>query len=104
MAPDLVCSHCECAQQCHINWRSHHSSNTSQLVNQALNQVSNLIMIPIGGSSGRIRFAMHTWQTLTTSAEGFREYFQVSEVNSICVLPPYHVSGLMQFMLNFLAP
>ncbi len=58
-------------------------------------------MIPTGGSSGKIRFAMHTWQTLMASVQGFREYFQLREVNSICVLPLYHISGLMQFMRSF---
>ncbi|MBD2773882.1 2-succinylbenzoate--CoA ligase [Iningainema tapete] len=101
VAPDLVLGNCECAQQYHVSWRSHHRDHLSQPVNQTLNQASTLIMIPTGGSSGRIRFAMHTWQTLMASVEGFREYFQLSEVNSICVLPLHHVSGLMQFMRTF---
>jgi O-succinylbenzoic acid--CoA ligase len=57
-----------------------------------------LIMIPTGGSSGKIKFTMHTWETLTASVQGFTEYFQLQKVNSFCVLPLYHVSGLMQFM------
>ncbi|MEA5565262.1 2-succinylbenzoate--CoA ligase [Anabaena sp. UHCC 0399] len=59
---------------------------------------STLIMISTGGSSGKIKFAMHTWETLTASVQGFTEYFQLQQVNSVCVLPLYHVSGLMQFM------
>ena len=59
---------------------------------------SPLIMISTGGSSGKIRFAIHTWETLTASVRGFQQYFQVSQINSFCVLPLYHVSGLMQFM------
>lgn len=59
------------------------------------------IMIPTGGSSGKIRFAIHTWDTLTASIRGFREYFQISTVNSFCLLPLYHVSGLMQFLRSF---
>ncbi|HLO49751.1 MAG TPA: 2-succinylbenzoate--CoA ligase [Kamptonema sp.] len=62
---------------------------------------SSLIMIPTGGSSGKIRFAIHTWETLMASIQGFTEYFQVSQINSFCVLPLYHVSGLMQFMRSF---
>jgi o-succinylbenzoate---CoA ligase len=62
---------------------------------------SPLIMIPTGGSSGQIKFAVHTWETLTASVRGFTEYFQVKQVNSVCVLPCYHVSGLMQFMRAF---
>ncbi|WP_414618923.1 2-succinylbenzoate--CoA ligase [Calothrix sp. CCY 0018] len=56
------------------------------------------IMIPTGGSSGKIKFAVHTWDTLTASVKGFQEYFEVDKINSCCVLPLYHVSGLMQFM------
>ncbi|HLO85767.1 MAG TPA: 2-succinylbenzoate--CoA ligase [Nostocaceae cyanobacterium] len=63
--------------------------------------VPNAIMIPTGGSSGNIKFAMHTWDTLTASVQGFTEYFQIKTVNSFCVLPLYHVSGLMQFIRSF---
>lgn len=59
------------------------------------------IMIPTGGSSGQIRFAIHTWETLVAAVSGFRQYFQVEQINSYCVLPLYHVSGLMQFMRSF---
>ncbi|MGK7872802.1 MAG: 2-succinylbenzoate--CoA ligase [Xenococcaceae cyanobacterium] len=61
-----------------------------------------LIMIPTGGSSGKIRFAIHTWETLTASVRGFHRYFGEKTVNSFCVLPIYHVSGLMQFLRSFL--
>lgn len=59
------------------------------------------IMVPTGGSSGKIKFAIHTWETLTASVTGFRKYFQLQQVNSYCVLPLYHVSGLMQFIRSF---
>jgi o-succinylbenzoate---CoA ligase len=63
--------------------------------------ITNGIMIPTGGSSGNIKFTIHTWETLTASVQGFTEYFQLKKVNSFCVLPLYHVSGLMQFMRSF---
>lgn len=59
------------------------------------------ILIPTSGSSGQLRFTIHTWETLMASVEGFRQYFQVDRVNSFCVLRPHHVSGLMQFMRSF---
>ncbi len=62
---------------------------------------SNWIMIPTGGSSGKIRFAIHTWETLTSSVTGFQQYFHLQQINSFCTLPLYHVSGLMQFMRSF---
>lgn len=67
--------------------------------NETIN--SNWIMIPTGGSSGKIRFAIHTWETLTASVAGFQRYFHLQQINSFCTLPPYHVSGLMQFMRSF---
>jgi o-succinylbenzoate---CoA ligase len=60
------------------------------------------IMVPTGGSSGTVRFAIHTWETLMASVIGFQEYFQVERVNSCCVLPLYHVSGLMQFLRSLI--
>ncbi|ACK69375.1 AMP-dependent synthetase and ligase [Gloeothece citriformis PCC 7424] len=60
------------------------------------------IMIPTGGSSGKIRFTIHTWETLTASVRGFYQYFTVPEINSFCILPLYHVSGLMQILRSFL--
>jgi len=59
------------------------------------------IMIPTGGSSGKIRFAIHTWETLMASVRGFQQYFGKMAINSFCVLPLYHVSGLMQFLRSF---
>ena len=35
------------------------------------------------------------------SVEGFCQYFAVDRVDSFCVLPLHHVSGLMQFMRSF---
>ncbi|UBF24887.1 2-succinylbenzoate--CoA ligase [Kovacikia minuta CCNUW1] len=62
---------------------------------------SPLILIPTGGTSGKIRFAAHTWETLMASVQGFQHYFGVHQIHSFCVLPPYHVSGLMQFLRSF---
>ncbi|MBV9384984.1 MAG: 2-succinylbenzoate--CoA ligase [Chroococcidiopsidaceae cyanobacterium CP_BM_ER_R8_30] len=63
--------------------------------------LNQLIMIPTGGSSGQIRFAIHTWKTLMSSVRGFQQYFQLKQINSFCILPLYHVSGLMQFLRSF---
>jgi O-succinylbenzoic acid--CoA ligase len=59
-------------------------------------------MIPTGGTSGKIRFAIHTWETLSDSVWGVQTYFEVDSINSCCVLPLYHVSGLMQMMRSLL--
>ncbi len=66
-------------------------------------QTSSQIMIPTGGTSGQIKFAVHTWETLSASVSGFLQHFQLSSANFICTLPLYHVSGLMQFLRTFLS-
>ncbi|BAY25752.1 AMP-dependent synthetase and ligase [Calothrix sp. NIES-2100] len=78
-------------------------SRTTSLVGERSRTTSPspLIMIPTGGSSGKIKFAIHTWDTLIASVQGFKEYFYLNYINSFCVLPLYHVSGLMQFMRSF---
>ncbi|MGG6296166.1 2-succinylbenzoate--CoA ligase [Leptolyngbya sp. AN02str] len=61
-----------------------------------------LILIPTGGSSGRVKFAMHTWDTLAASVWGFRQHFGCDRVHACCVLPLYHVSGFMQLLRSLL--
>ncbi|MEO1208184.1 MAG: AMP-binding protein [Cyanobacteria bacterium J06638_20] len=56
------------------------------------------VLIPTGGSSGTLRFACHTWETLTASVRGFHQFFGGDRLHSCCVLPLFHVSGLMQVM------
>ena len=60
------------------------------------------IMISTGGTSGKIKFAIHTWETLTASVNGFKSFFECEKINSVCTLPFYHVSGLMQLMRSLL--
>jgi O-succinylbenzoic acid--CoA ligase len=60
--------------------------------------ISRPIGIATGGSSGKLRFVVHNWETLLAAVAGLRQYFQVSQIHSLCVLPLYHVSGLMQFV------
>ncbi|WP_310483189.1 AMP-binding protein [Chamaesiphon sp. VAR_48_metabat_403] len=65
-------------------------------------QHRHLIMIPTGGSSGAIKLAMHSWETLGASVWGFQEFYEVATVNCVCTLPLYHVSGLMQLCRSLL--
>lgn len=60
------------------------------------------IAIPTGGSSGKIKFALHTWETLSAAVWGFRDFYEESRINCVCLLPLYHVSGLMQLMRSLL--
>ncbi|MEM1367827.1 MAG: AMP-binding protein [Cyanobacteria bacterium P01_H01_bin.15] len=76
--------------------QSTHQSETHQIP-------SGLIAIATGGSSGKIRFAMHTWDTLWAAAQGFYVFFESQPVHSLCLLPLHHVSGLMQVVRSFLS-
>lgn len=89
--PDLILGHGDWG----LELRNYHPSPQPAIFNPRW------IMIPTGGSSGRIRFAIHTWETLMASVGGFQQYFNLNQVNSFCVLPLYHVSGLMQFLRSF---
>ena len=64
---------------------------------------SSYVLIPTGGSSGQVRFAIHTWDTLLAAVTGFKTYFPQHPINSCCVLPLYHVSGLMQALRSFVS-
>jgi o-succinylbenzoate---CoA ligase len=54
------------------------------------------IMIPTGGTSGQLKLAIHNPATLSAAVQGFQEFYGVAEINSHCLLPLNHVSGLMQ--------
>ena len=69
----------------------------------AFEELKSPILIPTGGSSGQIRFVIHTWQTLSASVAGFQQYFEFDSINSCCILPLYHVSGLMQLIRSLLS-
>ncbi len=60
------------------------------------------ILIPTGGSSGGVKLAIHTWETLSAACEGVHDFLGEGPMNNCCVLPLYHVSGLMQLMRSFL--
>lgn len=59
------------------------------------------ILIPTGGSSGGVKFAIHQWSTLVAASEGLSSFIGSAPINSCCVLPLYHVSGLMQLVRSF---
>lgn len=60
------------------------------------------IMIPTGGTSGKIKFVIHTWETLVNSALGFYHYFDCQAINYFVCLPLHHVSGLMPIIRSFI--
>jgi O-succinylbenzoic acid--CoA ligase len=56
------------------------------------------LMIPSGGTGGRLKFARHDQDTLCAAVDGFAAHFNVSRVNAVGVLPLHHVSGLMAWI------
>lgn len=78
------------------------AANIPDLNNRRSPFLPGSILIPTGGTSGTIKFAVHTWETLTASAIGFQQYFNQYQINSFCILPVFHVSGLMQFVRSLI--
>jgi O-succinylbenzoic acid--CoA ligase len=56
------------------------------------------LMIPTGGSSGRLKFARHDGHTLGAAVRGFQQHFGLQRVNAAGLLPLHHVSGLMAWL------
>jgi o-succinylbenzoate---CoA ligase len=83
-------------------WGAVEWAQVASLTAQVEPQHQHLIMIPTGGSSGVIKFVTHTWATLSASVWGFQEFYELTAINTICTLPLYHVSGLMQLCRSLL--
>jgi O-succinylbenzoic acid--CoA ligase len=56
------------------------------------------LMIPSGGTSGRLKFARHDQDTIAAAVRGFCAHFGGGPVNAVGVLPLHHVSGLMAWL------
>jgi O-succinylbenzoic acid--CoA ligase len=56
------------------------------------------LMIPTGGTSGRLKFARHDETTLAAAVRGFAQHFGLQTVNAVGLLPMHHVSGLMPWL------
>jgi O-succinylbenzoic acid--CoA ligase len=66
------------------------------------------IMIPTGGSSGRVKFAHHNAATFTSAVMGMGQFFlgrtiQRGDFEYHSNLPLYHVSGWMQLVRAYLS-
>lgn len=59
------------------------------------------VMIPTGGTTAAPRFAVHTQGTLEAAAYGLQTWLGGGPIDSVCVLPLHHVSGLMQAIRSF---
>ncbi|MBL6828659.1 MAG: AMP-binding protein [Puniceicoccaceae bacterium] len=57
-----------------------------------------VILVPTGGTTNGIKLAIHTWKTLEAACKGVQQFLGGAIINSCCVLPLYHVSGLIQLL------
>ena len=53
------------------------------------------ILIPTGGTGGRVRWAVHTWGTLAAAARAFTKFFDADGCIHVGTLTPWHIGGLM---------
>jgi o-succinylbenzoate---CoA ligase len=77
-------------------WGSAEIAQFRALLSSNLPPLPGQILIPTGGTSGQLKFAIHSPATLSAATVGFQEFYGVAEINSCCLLPLDHVSGLMQ--------
>ncbi len=54
------------------------------------------LAVATGGSGGRLKFCIHNLDTLSNAAFAVSAFFELEAMRSVCVLPLYHVSGLIQ--------
>ena len=57
-----------------------------------------VILVPTGGTTNGIKLAIHTWKTLESACKGVQQFLGGAAIDSCCVLPLYHVSGLIQLL------
>jgi O-succinylbenzoic acid--CoA ligase len=60
------------------------------------------LMIPSGGTSGKLKFARHDETTIARAVAGYCAHFDVTQVSSMGVLPLHHVSGFIAWMRTVL--
>lgn len=78
------------------NWAENEWEQFEALVPLSINAGS--ILIPTGGSTGGVKLAIHSWASLAAACRGVQTFLGGGAINSCCVLPLYHVSGLMQLL------
>ncbi len=52
--------------------------------------------IPTGGTSGKLKLALHNEKSLLSAAQGFWQRFDLRVATTFCVLPLCHIGGFMQ--------
>ncbi|MGJ8653713.1 MAG: AMP-binding protein [Opitutaceae bacterium] len=83
------------------NWGEQEKAEMDSLLTVG-NPTPRSILIPTGGSTGGVKLAIHNWDSLTAASRGVQYFIGGGPINSCCVLPLYHVSGLMQLIRSFI--
>jgi O-succinylbenzoic acid--CoA ligase len=79
-------------------WRSQQRAEVGRLAGIGPSADTGWLMIPSGGAGGGLKFARHDGRTLAAAVQGFCSHFGMDRVNSLGLLPLYHVSGFMAWM------
>lgn len=56
------------------------------------------LMIPTGGSRGKLKFARHDQETMVEAVRGFTRHLKIPRVHALGMLPLHHVSGFVAWM------
>ncbi len=80
------------------NWRSQERQELDRILGTAKCGPEGWIMIPSGGSGGKLKLARHDGATIAAAVSGFCRHFGMARVNCVGVLPLHHVSGFMAWM------
>ncbi|MBL9218331.1 MAG: AMP-binding protein [Opitutaceae bacterium] len=85
---------------CDPNWGDNERAQLADLASPVAPgpREAGWLMIPTGGTSGKLKFARHDGGTLAAAVHGFARHFGLARVNAVGVLPLHHVSGLMAWM------
>ncbi len=78
----------------HDIWLQNPARKFSALDSRPQNTPS--IFVATGGTSGRCRFARHTWGTMSAAVFGLQGVLGGAPIDSWCCLPIWHVAGWMQ--------
>ena len=73
-----------------------HNPERKRSVLDSRPQNSASIFVATGGTSGRCRFARHTWGTMSAAVFGLQGVLGGAPIDSWCCLPIWHIAGWMQ--------
>lgn len=79
-----------------LEWWERHGSDWVRCGTRGVCPRPGEILIPTGGTTGAPRLVRHDFSTLRAAAGSLLEWIGNKPLSSLCVLPLFHVGGLMQ--------